>query len=199
MRWNGNIYGPNNNIYQLKNGKGFIKEFDYGGNLIFEGEYLNGKRNGKGKEYKIFGPLEFEGEYLNGAKNGKGKKYYYNGILYFEGEYLNDKKNGKGKEYHIDDGKLIFDGEYLYNEKRKGKLYIDGQLEFEGEYLYDKKYDGKGYGKNGNIIYELSNGNGQVNEYYKYGNYYKLELEFIGEYKNGIKMEKEKDIIIMVI
>ena len=36
--------------------------------LIFEGEYLNGKRNGKGKEYDSFGSLIFEGEYLNGKK-----------------------------------------------------------------------------------------------------------------------------------
>ena len=38
------------------------------GRLIFEGEYLNGKRNGKGKEYNYFGKLEFEGEYLNGER-----------------------------------------------------------------------------------------------------------------------------------
>ena len=50
LRWNGILYEPNNNnIYQLKNGKGFIKEFNYDGNIIFEGEYLNGKRNGKKK------------------------------------------------------------------------------------------------------------------------------------------------------
>ena len=36
--------------------------------LIFEGEYLNGKRNGKGKEYNKEGKLIFEGEYLNGFK-----------------------------------------------------------------------------------------------------------------------------------
>ena len=35
---------------------------------MFEGEYLNGKRNGKGKEYDYNGKLEFEGEYLNGNK-----------------------------------------------------------------------------------------------------------------------------------
>ena len=29
--------------------KGFV--YDNKGNLKFEGEYLNGKRNGKGKEY----------------------------------------------------------------------------------------------------------------------------------------------------
>jgi len=33
--------------------------------IIFEGEYLNGKRNGKGKEYYNNGKLQFEGEYLN--------------------------------------------------------------------------------------------------------------------------------------
>ena len=34
----------------------------------------------------------FEGEYLNGYKCGKGKEYDNNGYLIFEGEYLNGKK-----------------------------------------------------------------------------------------------------------
>ncbi len=43
--------------------------------LIFEGEYLNGKKwNGKGKEYYLDGDLsshlKFEGEYING-EHGK--------------------------------------------------------------------------------------------------------------------------------
>ena len=38
--------------------------------IIFEGEYLNGKRNGKGKEYNYYnGKLEYEGEYLNGNRH----------------------------------------------------------------------------------------------------------------------------------
>jgi len=48
---------------------------------MFEGEYLNGKRNGKGKEYYVNGKLIFEGEYLNGERNGKEKIYYYNSKL----------------------------------------------------------------------------------------------------------------------
>ena len=36
--------------------------------LEFEGEYLKGKRNGKGKEYDYKGQLEFEGDYLYGNK-----------------------------------------------------------------------------------------------------------------------------------
>ena len=65
----------------------------------FECEYLNGKRNGKGKEYN-YSELEFEGEYLNGKRNGKGKEYFQNHLL-FEGEYLNGKRNGIGKLYYI--------------------------------------------------------------------------------------------------
>ena len=47
------------------------------GKLIYEGEYLNGEKNGKGKEYNWQGELELEGEYLKGRRNGKGKKYYF--------------------------------------------------------------------------------------------------------------------------
>ena len=51
------------------------KEYNYKGKLIFEGEYLNGEKNGKGKEY-YKGKLIFEGEYLNGERwNRKRKKY----------------------------------------------------------------------------------------------------------------------------
>ena len=49
--------------------------------LIFEGEYLNGKRNGKGKEYNSEGKLIFEGEYLNGKKTERAKNIYLNVIL----------------------------------------------------------------------------------------------------------------------
>ena len=44
-----------------------MKEYDNYGYLIFEGEYLNGNRNGKGKEYKN-GDIVFDGEYENGRR-----------------------------------------------------------------------------------------------------------------------------------
>ena len=56
---------------------------------MFEGEYLNGERNGKGKEYhQFYNTLKFEGEYLNGERNGYGKEYHKKGKLMFEGEYM---------------------------------------------------------------------------------------------------------------
>ena len=43
-------------------GKGYIKEYEYDKKLSFEGEYLNGERNGKGKEYDFDGKLKFESD-----------------------------------------------------------------------------------------------------------------------------------------
>ena len=131
MEWNGKGYDINNNIiYEIKNGKGYVKEYDNNGKLQFEGEYLYGKRNGKGKLYSngwYEHYLKFEGEYLNDKKNGKGKEYNKHGELIFEGEYFNGKKNRKGKEYYIDDegynGKLKFEGEYIFGKRNKGKEY----------------------------------------------------------------------------
>ena len=108
------------------------KEYDRRGILIYEGGYLNGLRNGKGKEYNfINGELEYEGEFLNGKWNGKGKKYF-RGQLDYEGEYINNIRNGKGKEY---DNK--------------------GILRYEGEYLEGRKWSGKGYNNQGILEYEL--------------------------------------------
>ena len=116
-KWDGKGYNKNGNIiYELHNGNGNVKEYSCH-KLIFEGEYLDGKKIGKGKEYKDDGKLIFDGEYLDDKRNGKGKEYNIDGKLIFDGEYLDDKRNGKGKEYN-DDGKVIFDGEYLNGEKK---------------------------------------------------------------------------------
>ena len=72
------------------------EKYDIFDKLIFEGEYLNGKRNGKGREYNN-GFLNFEGTYLNGERNGNEIEYNYINKSKFEGEYLNSKKYGKRK------------------------------------------------------------------------------------------------------
>ena len=122
-------YEINSKIYIIYKENNIVEEYDSAnGELIFEGEYLNGKRNGKGKEYNYYGQKDkviFKGEYLNGKRNGKGKEYDIYGNLIFEGEYLNGKKwNGKGS------GKFIFE---IKNGKVNMKEYsYGGILLFEG-------------------------------------------------------------------
>ena len=102
-----------------------MKEYNDFGKLIFEGEYLNGEENGKGKEYnEINGKIEFEGEYLKGKKwEGKIIKYFDNGEKNFEGNYINGSINGIVREWDKN-GKCIFDGEYLNGKKWNSKLNI---------------------------------------------------------------------------
>ena len=156
QRWNGKGYNKNDIMnFQIVDGCG--KGIEYNNdelNIIFpfylfyhlnillqiysycklecKKEFLNTKRNRKGKEYNYYGKLEYEGEYLNGRRNGKGKEYYNNGKLEYEGEYLNGKRNGKGKEYNSS-GELEYEGEYLNGKRNgKGKEYNNsGELEFE--------------------------------------------------------------------
>ena len=167
IKYNGKHYNKNNEIlYELKEGKGYIYENDNFGNIIYEGEYLNGEKNGKGKEYYEKSKIKFEGIYKNDKrwngigydinskiiykiKEGKGYVYEYNndGKLIFEGEYINGIKNGKGKEYV--NGILIFEGEYMNGKKSgRGKEYNKKEMIFEGQYLYDNKIKGKFYHKN---------------------------------------------------
>ena len=50
--YEGKMYDKKRKIYELKKGKGIITEYnDYCEIIIFEGEYLNGVKHGKGKEY----------------------------------------------------------------------------------------------------------------------------------------------------
>ena len=69
--------------------------------MIFEGEYLNGKR-WEGIIYNKKDNLQFQ------IKNGNGKvKEYsisqYNVTILFEGEYINGEKNGVEKKYGYKD------------------------------------------------------------------------------------------------
>ena len=88
--------------------------------VIFEGEYKNGERNGKGKEYDKFGKLIFEGEWKSGKRwnvnndfgkklqEGKGVLYEYSECkqILYRGEYSNGERNGVGK--NIINGMEIF-------------------------------------------------------------------------------------------
>ena len=88
------------------------------------------------KEKDIIDILEKNiGEYIEGKKNGKGKEYYLEnngkvGYLIFEGEFYYNYEF-KGKEY-FKSGQLKFEGEYLFQEKWDGKFYdYNGNVIFE--------------------------------------------------------------------
>ncbi len=110
---------------EWKNGKRDGKgKYTYTNGGIFEGKYKNGKRDGKGKFISSSGSI-FKGKYKNGKGDGKGKFISSSGSI-FEGKYKNGKRDGQfiktsscGKKYHqiYENGKLTFSE--IYHEKRK--------------------------------------------------------------------------------
>ena len=119
-----------------------------------------GGLNGYGKEYtKDKHELIFEGKYLNGKRNGKGIEYFENGDKKSEGEYLNGDIY-EGIEYDEDGNEKI----RFENGKGK-ELYDNGLIKFEGKYSYGKKWTGKGYTYYGIKLFEIKNGNGYIREY----------------------------------
>ena len=203
MNININNYKHFKGRYVVYEPNGLAKEYNgFDDSLIYEGEYSNGQRNGKGKEYAYYydGSLIYEGEFLKGKKNGKGKEYSNFGrAIEYDGEYLNGKRNGKGKSYKY--GNLIFEGEFLNDKPIHGtKYYYDEtypvdntngigkeysfnrEIIFEGEYLNGEK-NGKGKENNefGNLLFEgeylNDKRNGRGKEYYNDG-----KLKFEGEY-----------------
>ena len=116
---------------------------------FFSGRYIIYETKTKGKEYNVDdNTLIYEGEYKNGEKSGKGKEYYDMDKLLFEGEYLNRLKNGKGKAYSPLSTKVEYEGEFIdgiRNGKAKEYDFINGNLKFEGEYINGDKLNGKGY------------------------------------------------------
>ena len=89
----------------------------FGTYTIYEGDGINREYYGYNDQ------ILFEGEYLNGQRNGNGTLYNEDGVIIFEGKFLNGRKHGKGKEYN-DDGELIFDGEFTNNQRKRGKEFV---------------------------------------------------------------------------
>lgn len=104
--------------------------FDHG--ITYEGQTIDGKRNGKGKQIWPDGTV-YEGEWSDDKAMGKGKLIHGDGDVY-EGEWNEDKANGKG--VYINTSGARYEGEWK-NDLRHGKgleVWPDGS-KYEGEYV----------------------------------------------------------------
>ena len=199
-RWNGigyDNYGTK--IYELKNGCGFVHEYNDEGILLYEGEYKNGVKYGIGKEYNIEKQLIYDGSYINGKRSkGKGKEFNFSGMLKYEGEYLNGEWHGNGTEYESN-GEISFKGVFKNGKRWKGEgteYYSLNKIQFKGEYENGEK-NGKGveFAPDGSIIFEgeyfqNKRWNGKLNEITQLGN-----KKFEGNLKNGMKNGQGKEYI----
>ena len=183
---NGKEYGGDGEtaIYsgEWKDGKreGLGTEYSQG-YAVYTGEWKNGKRNGSGKEMDENGNVVFVGEWKDGK--GKGKEMDGNGNVIYEGEWSDGKRNGKGEEKmekgmirlgHWRDGKIKNGQFYELNGNRVVKrmcVYENDELklvaqEFNGSTMIERNKEGKVY--EGGFKGDVENGfirNGNGMEY----------------------------------
>ena len=176
----------------IPNGKG--KKYYSNGNILYEGDFINGKFEGNGKYYCNNG-YYFIGEYKDGLRNGKGIKYHNNGNIYFEGDYINDKADGYGKCFWDD-------GEYYLGQFKNGSIegkgtiyYKNGKIKYDGDWINNRL---DGYGK-----YVIENGEyyiGQWKKNFRHGKgilyHSNGNIEYEGDWINDEKEGKGKSILL---
>ena len=84
------------------------------GKLIYEGEYENGRRNGKGTLYFSTGE-KYVGEFRDGKREGKGT-YYWDDTCIWDGTFVDNKMEGDG---------TIYDGDESYPAKYENDTLVD--------------------------------------------------------------------------
>ena len=145
--FNGNGYFRTRNytykgqfIAGKKDGKGKLESFNT--KSIYEGEFKNDMKEGYGIEKYNDGSV-YKGHYKNGMKEGTGilslKKEKKNSI--FEGEFKDDKIWGKGI-YKWENGKQ-YEGEWENNEISGFGILTEKNIKHIGYFSHDKK---EGYG-----------------------------------------------------
>ena len=104
------------------------------GNAVnqYTGQFLLGRAHGKGGFKEFHPPTSYEGDYVNGRRSGKGVQIYANGDRY-EGEWRYDSPNGKGKKTWIKGSNYV--GDFVNGEMDGvGKLTLRSGRIFGGHW-----------------------------------------------------------------
>ena len=125
----------------LFNGIGFDVYKD--GQLKFENNYTDGKKDGSFKEWYENGQLSYEGNWKDGNKDGLWKKWYENGLLVKkEVNYKDGNIDGLWKEWYKN-GQLSYEGNYKdgWEDGLQKNWFENGQLISESNYTNGVKID----------------------------------------------------------
>jgi antitoxin component YwqK of YwqJK toxin-antitoxin module len=122
-------------------------EYNKKGQVMFEGNFLNGLANGYCKEFRYSGSLLYKGLWKDGEKSGRGIEYKEDGGLRYEGTFFGNLRSGFGIEYYSCFGKetriIKFEGMWFKGEKQLGKLWTsDGVIERVGTFLHGQSTEG---------------------------------------------------------
>lgn len=115
--------------------------FDEYGDLIYDGDVINGKRDGNGVAFDI-----------NRATG--------NSFISYKGEWKDDKRNGRGVEYYHDGETVMFDGDFKDDTWIRGTAYSYGYDDTGENVVLSLKTEGEwnGWWRPKNVIFRWSDG-----------------------------------------
>ena len=77
---------------------------------VYEGDFLNNMRSGKGRMEWASGGC-YEGDFLDNSRSGKGRMTWPSGE-YYEGDFIDGKMEGTGT-YYAADGSVKYSGQWI--------------------------------------------------------------------------------------
>ncbi|CEM31529.1 unnamed protein product [Vitrella brassicaformis CCMP3155] len=173
LHWEGGMYHGNVRN-KMPHGEGTLRTLD-GQTSLYEGQWADGKRHGKGKEYAPCQVYDQQGGQM-------GTKI----CLVYEGDWQVGKREGQGSECQAIDGRMAkaYEGGWK-NNKRHGhgtELSHDGELMYEGEWANGEKTN-RGKAKAG--FMQLKDDYGQWLGYYYHGETQDGQPNGEGELRDG--------------
>ncbi len=106
-------------------------------NTKYTGQWMNDMMNGRCSidDINTFSPYKFEGNCLNGKRQGKGVEVYKDGSSY-DGEWVSDQREGFG--VFIDSDGSIYSGNWFNNKKHGKGTLSNSEGKREGTWSFDK-------------------------------------------------------------
>ena len=154
--------------------QGEFKRIEIDGDL-FEGYFINGKKNGRGKYIWANGDI-FDGNWVDGKRTGKGRITWSNGDTY-EGEWKDGKLCGRGKLIQYGKSpsgetymKYSYDGEWLDSKEHGHGICVEGDFGME---KMDKVFEGEWVNgkRQGRFVWYYTNSKGgRYMDFYEDGN-----------------------------
>lgn len=115
--------------------QGLATERDAYGEFLYEGEWKNGVRDGRGLLKTPIG--EYTGEFVAGSKHGQGTDTFSSGSKY-TGEFVENQRHGHGVILHSNG--CIYDGNWKFGECcGLGKYVEPNGYQYNGEWENDLK------------------------------------------------------------
>ncbi len=177
------IYCRVREVIQYENdlAQGKFVSYDYNGNKCEEGYYKDGKLNGN---YKCFigetGKIVLEGEYINGKREGKWKESRYGEVIYKNGLKTGEFSWCSGKtlikkEIYREDGKMKIESSYYSS----GEIRAVRNYKFNGEEYKQEGIAVRSTAKNKYLVTTYTNGT-KDEEWSKWDRSYEELIEKLG-------------------